>query len=74
MSQQQRPAKPTRDATGRVGVVGAMRATAANAGVNVVQLTESRLRTMFLTAPRRCLLRQPRSRHHRAPTTAVKTP
>ena len=74
MSQKQRPENLTHDATARVGVVGALRAAAANAGVSAVQPAHSKLDGPFLTHPRRVLLRDPSSLHRRAPTSAVKSP
>ena len=74
MSRQQRPAKPTRDATGRVGVVAALRAAAASEGVSVVQTTQSMLTMPSLTRPGRVRLRDPSSQHRRAPISTVKTP
>lgn len=74
MSRQQRPPQPARDATARVGVVGALRATAATAGISAGQPALATLRTTFFTHPGRAMLRNLSSQHHRAPTSTVKTP
>lgn len=74
MRRQQRPQPPTRDATGCVSVVGALRATAATAGISAGQPALATLDATFFTHPGRAMSRNLSSQHHRAPTSTVKTP
>ena len=74
MSPQRPPVYPSCDATGCVGVVGALRVAITEAVVGAGQPALSTLRTTLFVPPGRAMLRNLSSQHHRAPTPTVKTP
>ena len=74
MSPHHAPAYLSCDATGCVGVVGALRVAITEAVVGAGQSAPSTLRTPLFIPPGRAMLRNLSSQQHRAPTSTVKTP